>query len=179
MNLDKLLSMTKKSTLLGAGPMSKNCVDAAINIANEYKSPIILIASRRQIECEEFGGGYVNNWSTEKFSHYVKSKDKNKKIFLARDHGGPWQGSFEDYYNLRESMKVAKKSFEVDIDSNFNFLHIDTSIQPNSKVSLKKSLERFYELFEHCIYYSKKKIKILCLRLELRNKAEAPTPPRS
>ena len=35
MNLDKLLSMTKKSTLLGAGPMSKNCVDAAINIANE------------------------------------------------------------------------------------------------------------------------------------------------
>ncbi len=159
MNLNKLLSMTKKSTLLGAGPMSKNCVDAAINLANEYKSPIILIASRRQIECEEFGGGYVNNWSTEKFSHYVKSKDKNKKIFLARDHGGPWQGSFEDYYNLRKSMKVAKKSFEVDIDSNFNFLHIDTSIQPNSKVSLKKSLERFYELFEHCIYYSKKKNK--------------------
>ena len=61
--------------------MSKNCVDAAINLANEYKSPIILIASRRQIECEEFGGGYVNNWSTEKFSHYVKSKDKNKKSF--------------------------------------------------------------------------------------------------
>ena len=159
MNLNKLLSMTKKSTLLGVGPMSKNCVDAAINITNQYKSPIILIASRRQIECEEFGGGYVNNWSTEKFSHYVKSRDKNNQIFLARDHGGPWQGSFEDKYNFIKSMKVAKKSFEIDIDSNFNFLHIDTSIQPNSNVSIKKSLERFYELFEHCIYYSKKKNK--------------------
>ena len=36
MNLNKLLSMTKKSTLLGVGPMSKNCVDAAINITNQY-----------------------------------------------------------------------------------------------------------------------------------------------
>ena len=76
MNLSKLISYTKKSTLLGAGPMSKNCVLSAINLANQKNVPIILIASRRQIECEEFGGGYVNNWSTEEFSNFVKKMIK-------------------------------------------------------------------------------------------------------
>ena len=36
MNLSKLISYTKKSTLLGAGPMSKNCVIAATDISNKY-----------------------------------------------------------------------------------------------------------------------------------------------
>ena len=48
--------------------MSLNCVDASIELADQYNVPIILIASRRQIDSESFGGGYVNNWSTEKFS---------------------------------------------------------------------------------------------------------------
>ena len=53
----------KKCTLLGVGPMSKNCIDAAIEIANDEHIPIMLIASRRQIDSEELGGGYVNNWT--------------------------------------------------------------------------------------------------------------------
>ena len=159
MNLSKLISYTKKSTLLGAGPMSKNCVLSAINLANQKNVPIILIASRRQIECEEFGGGYVNNWSTEEFSNFVKKNDKKKLIFLARDHGGPWQGTEEEKLNLYKSMSAAKKSFEIDIDNDFKFIHIDTSIEPNKKVSTQKSLNRFYELFEHCVEYAKKKNK--------------------
>ena len=58
----------KKSTLLGIGPMSLNCVDATIEISNKNNFPIFLIASRRQIESSRFGGGYVNNWSTQNFS---------------------------------------------------------------------------------------------------------------
>ena len=57
----------KKVTHLGIGPMSKNCIDAAIEISNENDIPLMLIASRRQIDCKELGGGYVNNWSTEEF----------------------------------------------------------------------------------------------------------------
>ena len=48
----------------------------------------MMIASRRQIDSEEFGGGYVNNWSTKSFADYVKKKDKKNFIILSRDHGG-------------------------------------------------------------------------------------------
>ena len=52
----------RRATLLAVGPMSKNCVEATIEIANEKNVPIMMIASRRQIDSKEFGGGYVNNW---------------------------------------------------------------------------------------------------------------------
>jgi hypothetical protein len=42
--------LKRRCTLLGVGPMSINCVDAAIELSNEYISPIMLIASRRQLD---------------------------------------------------------------------------------------------------------------------------------
>ena len=80
-----------KLPIIGIGPMSKNCVDASIEFSNENNFLLMLIASRRQIESNELGRGYVNNWSTEEFSTYVLKKDKKKKIILCRDHGGTWQ----------------------------------------------------------------------------------------
>ena len=40
----------RRCTLLGVGPMSKNCVDVTIELANNHKIPLMLIASRRQID---------------------------------------------------------------------------------------------------------------------------------
>ena len=65
-------------TLLGVGPMSLNCVKAAIRVSNKFSFPLMLIASRRQIDSEIHGRGYVNNWSTEEFSNYVKKKCKKR-----------------------------------------------------------------------------------------------------
>ena len=123
--LEKIINQRK--TLLGVGPMSLNCVDASIELADQYKVPIILIASRRQIDAESFGGGYVNKWTTEKFSQYVKKKRKTKNILLARDHGGPWQNESEIKKNLSlsKALESAKKSFEIDIVNDFSFIHID------------------------------------------------------
>ena len=67
-----------KLPIIGIGPMSKNCVDATIELADKYKSPLMLIASRRQIDSEQFGGGYVENWTTKEFADYVIEKDVNK-----------------------------------------------------------------------------------------------------
>ena len=69
----------RRCTLLGVGPMSVNCVDATIELANEHEVPILMIASRRQIDSIEFGGGYVNNWTTEDFARHVTDKDKKGK----------------------------------------------------------------------------------------------------
>ena len=71
-----------RCTLLGVGPMSINCVDAAVELANEYATPLMLIASRRQIDSEQFNGGYGNNWTTSEFANYVRSKDKSANIIL-------------------------------------------------------------------------------------------------
>ncbi len=156
--------INNKKTLLGVGPMSLNCVDASIELADQYKVPIILIASRRQIDAESFGGGYVNKWTTEKFSQYVKKKSKTKNILLARDHGGPWQNESEIKKNLSlsKALESAKKSFEIDILNDFSFIHIDTSVDIKNNINFEKSIDRLFELYEHCYNFSKKnKKKIL------------------
>ena len=100
-----------RCTLLGIGPMSVNCVDATIELTNQYNIPLMLIASRRQIDSEQFNGGYVNNWTTSEFAKYVKDKDKNCNVFLARDHGGPWQNNKEvnEKLSLKSAMQSAKE----------------------------------------------------------------------
>lgn len=70
--------------------MSKNIVDALIEYANNTQTHVTFIPSRRQVE---WNGGYVNNWTTETFTNYVKSK--SEYIAIQRDHGGPGQGLHE------------------------------------------------------------------------------------
>jgi len=142
----------RRCTLLGVGPMSVHCVDAAIELANEHEAPLILIASRRQIDGEEFGGGYVNHWTTEQFAQYVIERDKKGKVLLARDHGGPWQNTSEKEagLGLRRAMESAKSSYLADLQSGFQILHIDPSVDIHSKPDIDEVLERVFELYEYC-----------------------------
>ncbi len=142
----------KNCTLLGAGPMSINCVDAVCEIANEYLIPMMLIASRRQVDSKELGGGYVNNWNTDEFSKYVKSRDKNNMVILSRDHGGPWQNNLEieNKYDLKKAMESAKNSYLADIKAGFKILHIDPSIDPYNDTTTDIILDRIYELYDFC-----------------------------
>lgn len=139
-------------TLLGVGPMSVNCVDATIELANEHEVPILMIASRRQIDSEEFGGGYVNNWTTEEFARYVTDKDKKGKILLARDHGGPWQNTREKdaQLGLRRAMESAKSSYRADIAAGFQVLHIDPSVDIHGQPDVDEVLDRVFDLYDYC-----------------------------
>ena len=142
----------KRCTLLGIGPMSKNCVDASIEIANKYDVPVFLIASRRQIDSKEFGGGYVNNWDTKEFADYVNERDKKSNIILARDHGGPWQNDFEikKGFSLKLAMDSAKKSFLEDIRAGFQKIHVDPSIDLYGGASVDDIIDRILDLYEFC-----------------------------
>jgi len=146
----------KRCTLLAVGPVSVNCVDAAVELSNELDFPLMLIASRRQVDSAKHGGGYVNNWTTSEFSGYVKSKDKTGQVYLARDHGGPWQNTIESEgnYSLKKAMESAKESYRVDIDAGFTFLHIDPSIDIHDTPSTDQILERVFELYEFCAEYA-------------------------
>ena len=149
----------KCCTLLGVGPMSKNCIDATVELADQFKAPLMLIASRRQIDSQQFNGGYVENWTSEQFSNYVSSIDKNNNIIIARDHGGPWQNEQEKKSNLdlKAAMQSAKDSYRADIDAGFHMLHIDPSIDIHEKIGVEKTLERIYDLYEFCWSYAKQK----------------------
>ncbi|MBI4351710.1 MAG: class II D-tagatose-bisphosphate aldolase, non-catalytic subunit [Elusimicrobia bacterium] len=150
-------------TLLGVGPMSRNCVDAAIELSNLHDLPLFLVASRRQIDAEEFGGGYVNGWATGEFARYVRARDKKGLIVLARDHGGPWQSEREvaGRYTLRQAMESAKRSYKADIEAGFEFLHIDPSADIRGEPDIDEALARAFELYEHCWAAAKRKKKEL------------------
>ncbi len=142
----------RRCTLLGVGPMSVNCVDATIELANEHEVPILMIASRRQIDSVEFGGGYVNNWTTEEFARYVTEKDKKGKVLLSRDHGGPWQSIKEKdtQLGLRRAMDSAKSSYRADIAAGFQVLHIDPSVDIHGQPDVDEVLDRVFDLYEFC-----------------------------
>ncbi len=137
--------------MLCLGPLSTNIIDVVIEYSEIRNCPLVLVASRRQIDSKELGSGYVNNWSTEEFVEYVRSK-KSSNIFLERDHGGPWQGNFEsnNSLNVPDSINAAKKSFEADILSGFQIIHIDPT-QPIGNETLTDNLvkDRLFELYGH------------------------------
>jgi hypothetical protein len=120
------------------GPMSKNIVDAIINYSNDNNTHIGLIPSRRQVE---YNGGYVNNWTTEEFCTYVKSKSKN--ILLVRDHSGPLQGYDEDdglisfiedcnYFDvIHVDVWKKHKSYEDGLKATISFIKLGHGINSN------------------------------------------------
>ena len=162
LNLKKKLIkfINLKKTILGVGPMSLNCIDAANIVSNDYKIPMFLICSRRQIDSQSHGGGYVNNWTTEELNSYLKSK-KNKYLILSRDHGGPWQNNIEieKKLNVKEAMKSAKESFDADIYNDFKVIHIDPSLNIDNKNNLSRAIDNIFELYEHCFKFSNKNKK--------------------
>jgi hypothetical protein len=107
------------------GPMSLCTVNAALAVAARRRMPLCLIASRRQIDAGALGGGYVNGWSTEEFAAYVRARDPQKLITLARDHGGPYQRDEEKSLSPRGAMVAANRSFEADMMAGFKILHLD------------------------------------------------------
>lgn len=143
----------RRATQLGVGPMSVACVDAVIELANERRLPLMLIASRRQIECAEQGGGYVNGWTTDRFADYVRRRDKGGYVLLCRDHGGPWQNYAEVAQGMSatDALRSAKRSFTADLEAGFDVIHIDPSVPPPGAVAGRAVMEMLFELYDHVV----------------------------
>jgi hypothetical protein len=149
---------TTPTCLLGVGPVSKKVVDAAIELAYRHDVPLMLIASRRQVECESLGSGYVEHWSTRAFARYVRDRDPDKRLALCRDHGGPWQSTadFERRVDEKTALDSAIASFREDIDAGFDILHIDTGVHPDGEPPAEISLRRLLTLYRECTDYARK-----------------------
>lgn len=153
-----------KSTMLGIGPMSPALIQACFELGKEKDLPLMFIASRNQVDADEFGAGYVNNWDQFRFAADLKAMAEkvgfDGDYFLCRDHGGPWQRDKErkDHIPEAEAMKLARRSYEVDMDAGFDLLHIDPTKDPyvvGKVIDIELVLSRTVELIRFCEAYRK------------------------
>jgi len=133
--LDKLHGLPEKATLLCLSPISKHVILAYINVAKELHTPICFVASLNQVDKD---GGYTG-WTPEAFRNYVLSLAKeysiNTPIILELDHGGPWLKDLHiaRNYTYEEALNDFLKSLEAFVRAGFNVIHIDTTIDLESK----------------------------------------------
>jgi tagatose-1,6-bisphosphate aldolase non-catalytic subunit AgaZ/GatZ len=134
---------------LGVGPVSKNAVDAALSVAYRRREPLMLIPTRRQVESESLGGGYVEGWSTKAFANYVRARDPERFVLLCRDHGGPYQHPREVLaaYCEKQAMRAAAESMREDIRMGFDIIHIDTSADLRGEAPEDVAIDRAIELY--------------------------------
>ena len=59
--------------MLGIGPMSPNLIQACFELGRDLDMPIMFIASRNQVDADEFGAGYVNGWDQYRFASDLKA----------------------------------------------------------------------------------------------------------
>lgn len=154
--MDKLnLNKLKNKTLLGIGPVTRRVTEEAVRFSNDNEMPILLIPSRRQVECKEQGGGYV--YDTSEFCEVVKKLDTKKTVLLARDHGGPYQGT-NPTDDLDAEMEQAKFSYFTDIKNGFDILHLDPSIKGKNFNDVVNKIEKLYLHCEEIAEASKRDI---------------------
>lgn len=170
MNIKQMVKALRKareeegfSTLLGIGPMSPMLIQATLELSMEQDFPILYIASRNQVDMDDFGGGYVSGWDQKRMVHDIKAiADKigyNGQYYICRDHGGPWQRDEERRAALPadEAMAIGLKSYLADVDAGFDLLHIDPTKDPHidGTVPMELVLDRTVALIEAVERYIK------------------------
>jgi len=141
-------------TLLGVGPMSALVVRAALEVGQEADCPVMLIASRNQVDSVAFGGGYVEGWTQGTFAADIYAlavqTGFDGLLYVCRDHGGPWHRDEELRAKLPvdKAMASAIESYRADLEAGFNLLHVDPTRDPSGTVALGTVIERTLELVQ-------------------------------
>ena len=160
--LTSLLDLEKQgngATLLGIGPMSSNLIIASLELARDGNFPIMFIASRNQVDSDEFGSGYVNGWNQARFAQDIQNIANEigftGSYYLCRDHGGPWQRDEErnNHIAKERAMAIAKQSYLEDILAGFDLLMIDPTKDPfevGKVIPLEAVIDMTVELIEYC-----------------------------
>lgn len=138
------------------GPMSKEIVDV---ILEHDENIFAFIPSRRQVE---FNGGYVNSWTTETFSNYVKSVKSN--FLICRDHAGGNQGAIYDtgYESLDydatyfDMIHVDPWKYTKNIDEGINLTanYIDFALSINKNLKFEIATEEAIFPFNNLMLYN-------------------------
>lgn len=123
-----------KQFKLGFGPMSKDIVDIICNYANKNRYPIMIIASRNQVD---YNSGYVST-TAELFEQIKPHKSEN--ILVCRDHCGPYFSDADRGLPLATAITRCKATINIDIKNGMDLIHIDVSRIPENQLEYGKQL---------------------------------------
>ncbi|MGV9721976.1 class II D-tagatose-bisphosphate aldolase non-catalytic subunit [Nocardia beijingensis] len=129
---------------LAVGLTSLEMLQAVTEFTSESGKRIMLIASRNQAECAEFGGGYVNGMTPERLTAMVRSR-ADGSVAVCRDHGGPFLRDGDRGCNAAEAMQRAAASLREDVAAGFDLVHVDVHAHPGDKAD---KYERLAELVD-------------------------------
>lgn len=113
-----MMSKVTERPLLAIGPMSSEIIEAVFYYSNFYRVPLMLIASKNQID---YAGGYVNYWTTKEYMDFIREMRKAypmAQVKICRDHCGP---GFNGNYDLKD----VYRTIDEDIKTGFDLIHID------------------------------------------------------
>ena len=122
--ITKLKVDNMKQFKLGFGPMSKEIVEILAKHTKENNYPLMLIASRNQVD---YITGYV--CTTSELVEQVK-QHRNPNLLLCRDHCGPYFSDLDKGLSMADAMDRCMKTISADIANGFDLIHIDVSRIP-------------------------------------------------
>jgi len=122
---------------LGFGPMSSEIVDILCGYTEEKNYPLMIIASRNQVD---YDSGYVKN--TVQLSEQVRSFDR-KNILLCRDHCGPYFADLDRELDVSVAVTRCEETISSDIQAGFDLIHIDVSRIKKDQLKWAKHLIEF------------------------------------
>jgi hypothetical protein len=109
---------------LGFGPMSYEIVEALAQWTIDRDHPLMLIASRSQVDSALVGGGYVMD--TAELGRLTR-KLNAPKLKLCRDHCGPYLSKLDQGLSMDDAVTRCKVTIESDLKAGFDLIHIDAS----------------------------------------------------
>jgi tagatose-1,6-bisphosphate aldolase non-catalytic subunit AgaZ/GatZ len=135
--------MNLKKFKLGVGPMSPEVVEICLEYSKVYDFPIMIIASRNQVDTNS---GY--SFTTKNLVDFIKSNINYdpQRIMICRDHCGPYYGDIDNELSVEDALKNCINTIESDIMNGFNLIHVDIS-----RVSKEEKYTMAHQLINHIL----------------------------
>jgi hypothetical protein len=110
---------------LGVSAVSRSVIDAALEYAEREKWPIMIVASRNQVEDAELGAGYTR-LSMPELVGRARTLAPNYGL-VCRDHGGPYFSSADTGLPVGAAVERALASLRGDVKAGADLVHVDWS----------------------------------------------------
>ena len=131
--LDDLRSGSAHYTLLAVCPTSDAVLRAALSAASEAQAPLLLAATRNQVDVD---GGYTR-WTPAAFTERVcmlcGEMADPPPVLCCLDHGGPWCKDAERRANASwtTALEGTQATLRAALQAGYRYAHIDTTIDPH------------------------------------------------
>lgn len=110
---------------LGVSAVSRRVVNTALDYAENERIPIMITASRNQVEDNAIGTGYTS-FTPQELVGYVRSVAPGYGL-VCRDHGGPYFSDDDAGLPPAAAAERATASLRDDVAAGFDLVHVDWS----------------------------------------------------